>query len=66
MSLQRVIASCKTCGKEWTTKNAHGVGAKHAKHYGHEVVVEKEFKFVYNESVECTNIDLFEQNGMKI
>ena len=40
-------AYCRDCDKTWDTKNAHGVGARHAKVYGHEVRVEIRTIVVY-------------------
>lgn len=36
------IAECRTCGWESDSyKNALAIGAKHARHHGHKVVVEQ-------------------------
>lgn len=44
----KVNAQCETCGKSWYTKNAQGVGAKHARKYGHNVVVEVLKYYIYS------------------
>ena len=41
------LAHCLTCGKKWYTPNAHGVGAKHARKYKHNVVTEIIFSYCY-------------------
>jgi len=40
MTLLRALAHCITCRWELESRNAHGVGAQHARRYGHEVHVE--------------------------
>ena len=39
--LAAVHAICETCGWSCYERNAHGVGARHAKHHGHKVSVEQ-------------------------
>lgn len=41
-------AWCETCGKEWHAKNAHAVGASHARRYDHCVHVEEARNYSYN------------------
>jgi len=50
MKLIDARAKCNTCGKIWTSLNAHGVGARHAHLYNHEVIVEVSYGRVYNSS----------------
>lgn len=40
LGMRKVHAWCETCEKEWHGLNAQGVGAQHARKYGHKVVVE--------------------------
>ncbi len=35
-----VFAKCSDCDKEWSSPNAQGVAARHAKAHGHSVSVE--------------------------
>lgn len=45
------IAHCETCDKEWggtQGRNAHAVGAKHARHHKHHVWVEVTRTYVYD------------------
>ena len=37
---RKVNANCDTCGKHWEGLNAQGVGAIHARKYGHKVFVD--------------------------
>ncbi len=41
-------AWCTTCGREWHTKNAHAVGAAHARRHNHTVCVEEARNYTYN------------------
>ncbi len=41
-------AECQTCGKDWSGRNAHGVGARHAQLTGHHVQVEMGYAYTYN------------------
>ena len=43
------MAECHTCGKVWQTRNAVGVGAQHAKRYGHHVVAEQVVSMSWND-----------------
>jgi len=40
LGMRKVHAFCEDCGKEWFKLNAQAVGAKHARKYGHKVIVE--------------------------
>jgi len=43
------MATCQTCGKEFTShKNAQALAAQHAKKYGHVVMGEIGYAFEYN------------------
>lgn len=42
------MAECRTCGKQWFTRNAHAVGARHARATGHYVNGEIGLMFYYN------------------
>jgi hypothetical protein len=44
----RARAWCEACDKRWDARNAHAVGAQHARRYGHEVFVEEERTYSYN------------------
>lgn len=47
MSIVHAIAHCLTCGKEWGAKNAHPVAVRHARLYGHTVLVEVGHAYQY-------------------
>ncbi len=60
MHLIHIHVECETCGKVWESKNAHGVGARHAKLTGHTVFVEKCYAHIYNNE---TRLDAIERLG---
>jgi hypothetical protein len=41
-------AVCRTCGKEWSMRNALAVGAIHARSHGHRVEAVAKSKIVYD------------------
>ena len=43
-----VTARCETCGKEWYSANAHGVGVQHAQYHGHRVIIEVMATYIYD------------------
>ena len=47
-SVPDVKAWCSTCDWNCMAKNAHAVGAQHARRHGHDVVVEVYRSFRYN------------------
>jgi len=51
MGLIHAVAECEECGKTWESRNAHGVGARHAKSTGHCVSVEVCYGYLYNYNV---------------
>jgi len=44
-----VEARCLDCDKHWGGKNGHGVGAQHAKRYGHKVYIDVTITYVYGD-----------------
>jgi len=48
--LAAVQANCETCGWICQKRNAHGVGARHAKAHGHKVYVEQVTIAIYDYS----------------
>ncbi len=50
-------AECQTCGWECSGKNAQGVGAKHAKHHQHHVLVAVEIECSYDGRLNGDNHD---------
>ena len=48
VSLVRIYAYCFACHKEWETRNAMGIAARHARDYGHEVHVERTYTNIFN------------------
>ncbi len=42
-----VIADCMECGKQWTDRNAWGVGVRHANATGHRVLVDVTYTHSY-------------------
>lgn len=43
-----VVAECLTCGKHWESRNAHAVGAQHARKHGHSVRIEVTRVHIYD------------------
>lgn len=48
-----IQAYCYECDKLWEECNAHAVGAKHARRYGHHVVVDRTVTYVYDHRSEA-------------
>ena len=42
------IVDCMTCGKRWESINGQAVGKKHAMKYGHKVIGEIAYGFIYD------------------
>lgn len=53
LGLVHAIATCQDCGKQWTAKNAHGVGARHHQATGHTVHVEVGYAYIYSNKEAC-------------
>lgn len=43
-----IYAVCETCDKAWGGRNAHAVGAKHARHHKHKVGIDVTITYVYD------------------
>lgn len=43
-------AICFVCGKEWSSRNAHGVAVQHHDKTGHTVAISYEMTYVYGYS----------------